>query len=97
MRPQPDDNLKAGASPDEAHVYLIAHDERAKHVDQMGDRALKLLYNAALHLRGMTLMLGGALSHDELVNAIVDLEFPDASKAREIWYRHVQMPALGQD
>lgn len=97
MPPLPDDRLAADADPDEARGYIIAHDARVVRLDTMSDAELLRLYHAALHLRGMSLLLGEGYSHDELVNAIVDLEFPDVTRAREIWYRHTMMPALGQE
>lgn len=98
MPPLPDDKLPVDADPDSARVYMQAHDARAVHCDQMADRSLRLLYNASLSLRSMTLLFGlETWSHDELVNSIVALEFPDVQKARDIWYRHTRMPAIGQE
>ncbi len=98
MPPLRDDKLPADAGPDEARAYILAHDFQVGHCNRMSDRQLKLLYNAALHLRGMELLSGmDGWSHDELVNAIVALTFPDVARASEIWYRHVQMPAIGQE
>jgi len=97
MPPLPEDRLEPRADADTARAYVVVHDERAVHVDKMSDRQLKHLYNAALGLRGMALLSGtDDWSHDELVNAIVDLEFPDAGLARDIWYRNTQMPAIGE-
>jgi hypothetical protein len=98
MPPLPDDRLNPDADADTSRAYVVAHDERAVHVDKMSDSQLKQLYNAALVLRGMSLLSGTeGWSHDELVNAIVDLEYPDAGLARDVWYRHTQMPALGEE
>jgi len=94
----PDDKLPVNADADTAHAYIIHHDNRARHLDAMSDEELKRLYNAALGLRSMALLSGtDGWSHDELVGVIVDLEFPDVSEAREIWFRHAQMPAIGQE
>ena len=47
----------------------------------------------------MQLLVGGDQSHDEYVNHIVDMEYPDVSRARRIYYQdiaEVQLPALGE-
>jgi len=98
MPPLPDDKLAEDADPDEARGYIIAHDARVTRLDTMSNEELARLYNAALGLRRMTLLTGtDGWSHDELVNSIADLEFPDTTRAREIWYRHTRLPAIGQE
>jgi hypothetical protein len=97
MPPLPDDKLTENACADDAYGYLTGHDNRVRHIDAMSDEKLRRLYNAALRLRSMELLSGtDGWSHDELVNSIATLEFPDITEAREIWYRNVQMPAIGE-
>ena len=96
-RPRNTYRLDPAADPDTARAYIQEHDDRAVQVDGLSLTALKRLHEQDLALRGKTLLFGGACSHDELVNAIVDMEYPDTQAARDIWYRHTQMPAMGQE
>lgn len=84
MPPLPELKLAEGADADRAYEYLKLHDDRVKFIDMMSMRTLKQLYDAALEMRGMGCLTGGPDDHDSLVNYIIDLEFPDANKARQI-------------
>jgi hypothetical protein len=97
MLPLHNGKLPENACADDAHAYLIRHDDRVRHLDAMSDAELARLYIAVLRRRGMVSLTGtDGWSHDELVSAVTDLEFPDTTLAREIWYRNVQMPAIGE-
>jgi len=89
----------AGDGPAAARAYIIAHDARAVRVDRMADISLRLLWLACLRNTGAECLMGGPQNHDELVNGVVDLEFPDVAEARRVYYEWVdaKMPAVGQE
>ncbi len=96
---RPPARLIAGAEGPAARVYLIAHDSRVRVIDRLGLAALRRLWGDAMALQGMTSLLGGPQDHDELVNYISELEFPDADRAREVYYDWMlaRQPAIGQE
>jgi len=66
--------------------YLLAHSKRALYLSRLGVSHLNTLYSDAL---GNTLIYTGPMSHDELVNAIVAIEFPDVAAARDAYARSI--------
>lgn len=100
MRPLSPLRLPADAPPQVARAYLLTHDTRVQRVDRLSDQSLKLMWQAEMQMNGLTSLMGGPESHDELVNYIADMEFPDAARAREIyhgWVMSGKQPALGQE
>lgn len=99
MRPLEPARLAPGADGPAARAYLVAHDTRVQRIDRLSLQSLRLLWEAGLALQGMVSLFGGPDDHDQLVNYIADMEFPDAARARQIHYDHVldRTPALGQE
>lgn len=99
-RPAAPCRLREGASHGEARAYLVAHDTRVTRIDRMGDSQLRWLWTQDMKLAGLESLLGGPEGHDELVNYIADMEYPDASCARDIYHTWVlsgKQPAVGQE
>src|ERR1035441_9879644 len=70
-------------------AYIIAHDKRVVRLDRMAVAQLSAVHSDAL---GNTLVYTGPMSRDELVSAIVELEFPEiraARAAREVYVRSI--------
>lgn len=91
--------LPSDATPQLARTYLIIHDTRVKKLDGKSPGVLNQVWRAALTMTGQECLYGGPQSKDELVGAIIDIEFPDASRAREIYHEWVlsKQPAIGQE
>ena len=69
--------------------YILAHDNRVKQLDRLTLTALRDLYGSALALEGMIQVYGGPVSKDEFVHAIIDVEFPEISAAREAYAKPI--------
>jgi hypothetical protein len=67
-------------------AYIIAHDKRVVRLDRMAVAQLSAVHSDAL---GNTLVYTGPMSRDELVSAIVELEFPEIRAAREVYVRSI--------
>jgi hypothetical protein len=80
-----DGPMTATLTPD-AKAYILAHDERVRQLDRLAIAHLNTIYSDAL---GNTLIYTGPMSHDELVNAIVAIEFPDVAAARDAYARSI--------
>ena len=63
-------------------AYIAAHDRRVVRLDRLAVAHLNTIYSAAL---GNTLIYTGPMSRDELVSAIVAIEFPRIAAMREAY------------
>jgi hypothetical protein len=70
-------------------AYIIEHDKRVKLLDRKTVAVLRSIYLAAMGDANEILVMGGPQSHDELVNAIIDMEFPEIRTAREAYVQSV--------
>jgi hypothetical protein len=80
-------------TPEDPKAYILAHDKRVRQLDRMGASQLSAIYSDAL---GSALIHAGPMDHDELVNAIVAVEFPKANAAREAYAQPLK-PDLASD
>jgi hypothetical protein len=69
--------------------YILAHDKRVVQLDRMSVPMLRREYNAALEGTGHALLYGGPVSKDEWVGAVIELEFPLITEARECYYQSI--------
>jgi hypothetical protein len=77
-------------NPQDPKPYILAHDKRVVQLDRMSVPMLRREYNAALEGTGHALLYGGPVDKDEWVSAVIEIEFPDITAAREAY---VQMMA----
>ena len=68
-----------------ATEYIKRHDGRVKELDRKSKAALRNIYLAEMGDANEILLMGGPQSHDELVNAIIEMEFPDIASVRETY------------
>jgi hypothetical protein len=59
--------------------YLREHDKRAKMLTRASAASLRQVYRDTLADFGTVSVIGGPVSKDELVNAILGLEYPPAN------------------
>ena len=64
--------------------YLAAHDKDAKDLNRKAIFKLREIHEAELKAQNITRIMGGPVSHDELVNAILELRYPLANDARRV-------------
>jgi hypothetical protein len=68
----------AGMTAAEARALRLAHDDAARRYGRMPKAKLAAAYRKALAERGQEILLGGPASKDELVAAILGLDYPIA-------------------
>ena len=66
---------------------ILAHDKRVKLLDGKTTAVLHSIYLSAIGAADMA--WGGPRSHDELVNAVIEIEFPQISAARQAYAQSV--------
>jgi hypothetical protein len=69
--------------------YIHAHDADAKKLSRKSAPTLRDIWRAELAKQGTFSLLGGPVRRDELVNAILDLRYPQAQAARDVFYAAV--------
>ena len=74
----------------EARSYIQTHDNRVKMLDRMTMDGLRRDDKAAMYRAGLKRLLGGPVSRDEFISDILELEFPDISEARRLYYESTQ-------
>jgi hypothetical protein len=74
---------------DQAREYIRQHDNRVRFIDRKPNASLRSIYLSAMSDANLINVLGGPVSHDELVNAIIDLEFPDITAARSVYVNSI--------
>jgi hypothetical protein len=85
----PEGLLMTTLSPEDAKAYIIKHDRRVVMLDGKTIAVLHSIHKAAIGAANETVVWGGPRSHDELVNAIIELEFPKIRAAREAYVQSV--------
>lgn len=76
-------------NPEDPKAYIVAHDKRVVSLDRKANAALRGIYLSAMGDADEILLMGGPQSHDELISAIVEMEFPDIRAAREAYIQSV--------
>jgi hypothetical protein len=75
----------------QAKNYILDHDRYAKTCNRQTTAQLRVMYAAKLAADGVQILIGGpaVMSKDELINALVDHDYPDAPAARECYYQSI--------
>jgi hypothetical protein len=76
-------------TPEDAKAYITAHDNRVKLLDRMSAAMLRDVHRRALSAAGLVLVCGGPVSGDEFISAVVEIEYPEITDAREVYAQSV--------
>lgn len=65
-----------------ARQYIQEHDRQARRLNRTHVTDLRTQLKAQLRVKGREIIHGGPVSRDELINALLELQYPDIAQAR---------------